>query len=326
MSIVTCQHWVEQLWVLCMALTSDGIVGSGVVDHLAVNHERLGRELPESLAGIHSSVSQLALELGVIDGAEFVGAGGVVGQVGSEDGLVEVGHDVIEEGLLLLWLDGVDLAKGKTHESISVGVLDERLGNSGGHLNGLLGDSSATNVNGVKANVAGGTATIAVGDEETGTIHGLEGSAFGGIESSMAANGTPRKLGAEDPEVTAARVEVQVEGLAADLHGRQEEGLVLLGVRGDFTALVGSVGGRGRSGSGGAASPVGFEAVLAHGLAHGHGAILPLDLGVKVTGNLKRALSKGLGGLGRGGPCEDDGRQESDKKDNDTEGVHYENA
>lgn len=108
-------------------LTSNGSVGLGVLDALAANGEELGVNLPESAGSVNRGKGHLTLELGLIDAAELVGARGIVPQVSSKDGLLESGQEVLKERLLLLGLDGVEVAEGETDEAVGGRVLDERL-------------------------------------------------------------------------------------------------------------------------------------------------------------------------------------------------------
>ena len=61
---------------------------------------------------------QIALKLRRVDASEFVGADGRVPQVGCEDGLGQAVFDVVEKGLLLQGLDGVDGAKGQADQAV----------------------------------------------------------------------------------------------------------------------------------------------------------------------------------------------------------------
>lgn len=93
---------------------------------IASNGKGVGAELPETLRGVYSRPSQGAVELGGVDGAKLVLARSGMLQIGREDGLGKRGDGVVEEGLLLRGLHGVELAEGEAHEAIALGILDER--------------------------------------------------------------------------------------------------------------------------------------------------------------------------------------------------------
>ncbi|KAL1851360.1 hypothetical protein VTK73DRAFT_9452 [Phialemonium thermophilum] len=84
-----------------------------------------------------------------------------------------------------------------------------------------LSESWAADGDGVEVDVAAGRAAVAVGDGPGGAREALGGAALGGVVEGLAVDGAARGLGAEDPEVAGARVEVQVQGLrrGADGHG-----------------------------------------------------------------------------------------------------------
>ena len=67
-----------------------------------------GGKAPESLAIVNSGVGDVAGVLGVVNVAEVVGAWFALQKVGGEEGRIEEGFGVGEEGLLLVRSDGVD--------------------------------------------------------------------------------------------------------------------------------------------------------------------------------------------------------------------------
>lgn len=204
----------------------------------AVDGEALAAELPEALCRVDGDPGQLALELGPVDGAKRVGAGRVLPQVGREDGLGEVGLDVFEKRLLLLGLDRVDLGKGQAHEAVAALVHDKLLGHGRGELDGLVGKGRAADVDHVGADVALGAGAVAVRDPEGGALHGLERGRLGGIEDPVVGREGRRQLLVEDPEIGRARVEVEVDGLSANLDGGDELDVVLLGQGGHASHLI----------------------------------------------------------------------------------------
>ena len=122
----------------CGSRVGDGLAAGDVGRRAAsADSKRLRRELPEARGGVDVGPVQRAGEFGVVDGAEFVRSGGGVAEVGSEDGFRQGCDGIVKEGLLLLWLDGVELAECQPDESIGGGVLDEGLGDSCGEFYGL---------------------------------------------------------------------------------------------------------------------------------------------------------------------------------------------
>lgn len=233
----------------------NGLSTSGtLLGGAAVNGKAFAGELPESLGVVDGDPGHGAGELGGVDAAELVGAGGVGTKVSSEERLGERGHDVVEEGLLLLGLDGVELGKGKTEETVVVGVLDERLGDGGGELDGLGSDSGATNVDRVGTDVSGGSGAITVADLEGSTLHQSERLRLGGIENSVSRGSSSAQLVVEHPEIRRTRVKVEVESLATNIDGRQVLDVVCLGGVDDETSAGSSSGSIARVGGGGRTS------------------------------------------------------------------------
>lgn len=172
--------------------------GSGVSDRLSTSNshrgartdrELGGAELPESVGGVDSSPLHRAVELGAVDCAEGVCAGSGLAEISGENGQGERRHDVVEEGLLLRGLDGVELAEREADEPVGVGVLNEGRGDGCCELNGLLGNCRAANVDNVGADVASSSGSVSVGDGEGGTLHQSEGSGLGGVEVGVAGLG-----------------------------------------------------------------------------------------------------------------------------------------
>ena len=100
-----------------------------------------------------------------------------------------------------------------------MGVLDEGLRDCGGHLNRLVGDARAADIDRVGADVACGARGVAVGDSVAGALHELEGVGFGRVVDPMPGCAGGAELIGEDPEIRGAAVEIHVYGLAADLDG-----------------------------------------------------------------------------------------------------------
>lgn len=107
----------------------DGVGALRVLEHLVANGE-LGRgELPEAGLSLDGDPCHLACGLGHVDLSELVYTCAVGVEVGSEDGHVEIVHDVVEEGLcggfLGAVVDGVELRESKADKTVSVSVLNE---------------------------------------------------------------------------------------------------------------------------------------------------------------------------------------------------------
>lgn len=80
----------------------------------------------------------------------------------SEQRLVKIGLDGVEEGCLGLGADGVDGAESKTQQAIVALVLYELLADLLGSLNCLASGLDSTNGYGVFVDITTGTAAIAV--------------------------------------------------------------------------------------------------------------------------------------------------------------------
>lgn len=109
--------------------------------HLSTDrHGTSGAELPETVGGVDCSPLHGTVELGGVNVTELVSTGCSWAEIGGEDRGLEVRGCVVEEGLLLLRLHGVELGEGESDKSVGLSVLCERLGNGGGELDGLVGD------------------------------------------------------------------------------------------------------------------------------------------------------------------------------------------
>lgn len=212
--------------------------GSGISDSLATSNghgststdlELVGGELPETVGSVDSGPGQGSVELGRVDVAELVGADGSLTKIGGEDGLCERGQGVVEEGLLLGGLDSVELREGEADESVGVLVLHEGSRDSGGKLDGLAGDSCASNVHCVSSHVTSSSGSVTVRDGPGCSGHQLEAGGLLRVEVRVAGLGSSAELCVEQPEIGGSRVEVHVHGLATDLNGRKVFDVALLG-------------------------------------------------------------------------------------------------
>lgn len=161
--------------------------GTRVLNGLAADAVGRGIELPEALAGVDRGEVNVARVLAGVDASELVGSGGVVLKVGSEERLVQVVHDAVEEGLLRLRLHGVDAAEGETEETVVVLVGDKGAGELGGELDSLSGGSSTADVDIVEADGTGSTAAVAVLDLPGALRVFLPGGALARVKCSVLA-------------------------------------------------------------------------------------------------------------------------------------------
>ena len=170
----------------------NGIRALGVLEELVTDSELGGIELPETGLGLDGNPGHLALELGSIDLAKLVHTCAIGVEVGGEDRHVEVAHNIVEEGLrrslLGAIVDSVEVRESKTNKTIGVGVLNERLRNLVGQLNGLALNLDASDGDGVRTDCSSSTRAVTVADLPLSTLSLLEGSRLGGIEGSVAAS------------------------------------------------------------------------------------------------------------------------------------------
>ena len=130
--------------------------------------------------------------------------------------------DVAEEGVLLLWDDGVAAHEAEAEQAVRVAVLHEGGGDGCGELDGLFGHGGRADGDGVGADGARGAGFVAVGDFEGREGHGAEGGGFLGIVDGVAGGLRGGKLRVEYPEIGGAGVKVHHQGLPPDLHRREE--------------------------------------------------------------------------------------------------------
>jgi hypothetical protein len=181
----------------------NGVRALGVLEELVTDGKFGGGELPETGLSLDGDPGHLTLKLGSINLAKLVDTCAIGVQVGSEDGHVKASHDVVEEGLcgslLGTIVDSVEAGEGESDETISVGILDERLRDGVGQLNSLALNLDSADSNSVCANNSSGTGAITVADLPLLTSGRLEGSGLRGIEGCMLADGSLIKLSAEHP-------------------------------------------------------------------------------------------------------------------------------
>ena len=181
----------------------NGIRALGVLNHLVANSELGGGELPESSLSLDRNPGHLAGDLGSVDLSEVVAACTIGVEVGSEHGHVEIFHNVVEEGLrgclLGAVVDSVEVGESKTDETVSVSVLNKRLGDRIGQLDDLVLDLNTSNGDSVRANDTSSTGAITIADFPLRTGNCLERSRLSGIKCGVLTDGSLGKLGAEHP-------------------------------------------------------------------------------------------------------------------------------
>ena len=160
------------------------------------------------MRGVDGGVLDRALELGGVDEAELVRAGGGVFEVRGEERGGQIVLDVVEEGLLRLRLYGVEGRKGQADQAVGVGVGDEGGGRAGGQFDGLGRHGRAADVDGVGADDARCAGRVAVLDAPGGVLELGVGGGFGGVVERVGGLLGLGEEGGEEPEVGGAGVEV----------------------------------------------------------------------------------------------------------------------
>lgn len=180
--------------------TSVGNSGNSRVGvYLAVaNTNTRDLEAPVALGVVDRNSRDGAVVLGSIDEAKVVGAGLALLQVDGEDGFIESVDDIVEEGILSHRADAVELAEGKTDETIVILVQVELSGNRCRSFNGLGGRSDAADGDLVDEDVASSARAVAVGDDPGGVDH--LGAVVGNVDG-VAVGGLGRELRGEDPSI-----------------------------------------------------------------------------------------------------------------------------
>lgn len=181
------------------ARVGDGGAASLAVVGLAIDAGKRRLELPVTLRLVDGGVGDFAGVLGRVDGAELIGSGGILVEVGSEDGAAELGLDVFEPGLLAFGLNTVDGAETETEKSVAVGVVNEGAGDLFGEFDGLLLDGDTADFDMIIADRSRSTGAITVADGPRSAGKFGPGGGLGGIEDRMALDLVCTQLGAEHP-------------------------------------------------------------------------------------------------------------------------------
>lgn len=155
--------------------------------------------MPEAGGGVDGDGGELALELGRVDVAEFIGASCAVLEVRGEDGAAEERADVGEEGVLLCGADGVQGRKGETYEAVGRGIGGEGAGDLSRKADSLGRHGRTANVHRVGSDGAQGEGAVAVADVECGSGQGGGGAGFGGVVDCVARLRRRWEVGVKDP-------------------------------------------------------------------------------------------------------------------------------
>lgn len=191
-----------------------GGVEAGVADL-----ESRGVEAPEAAGVVNGRVLDLSGVLGLVDVPKVVASGSLLHEVDGEQRTGKVVHGVLEESLLLLWLDGVEGAEAESEKTggSSIGLEGGR--NLLSRLNSLSLDSYAANGNDVGVNGAGRCASIAIGDVPGCPLHLSRSGTEVWVVLDLAILLVLRCLVGVHPEVCGAGIKVEVDCLrwCADL-------------------------------------------------------------------------------------------------------------
>lgn len=277
--------------------TNDAVVGEVITDAVAG-----GGELPVAGQLGHVDVGQVVLEGGV-DEAEVVGAGGLVVQVGGEDGLVEGVQGVgpamgvskretilsgrpglyatstawknIPEGRLGLGRDGVQAVEAETQEAVHLRLGSEGAGDGLGGLDGLRGHGDTTDGDRVGVDDTAGGGAVTVRDVPGVPAEELGGGGVIRVVRVLAVDVGAGSEGREDPQVRGAGVEVQVQDLGRGADGDGGHVGIVVGVDGGGGgATVVALGVSLEGVLDGSLQPVGDRGPELHvGPVHGQGAV-----------------------------------------------------
>lgn len=102
----------------------------------------------------------------------------MVAQVCGEDWRVQTSLRIVEEGLLLSWLDSVQAAEGQTHKPINRGVRRKARRYGLRELNSLVLHRQAADSDCIRVDVAGRRRSISVRDGPRGSRENLGSAAF----------------------------------------------------------------------------------------------------------------------------------------------------
>lgn len=150
------------------------------------------------MATIHVRVGDVACIFRVVNVSEVVRARFTLKEICSEQGRVEEGFGVGEEGLLLVGGDGVDGGEGEAEEAVGF-VLGEFGGDGLGEFDGLAGYGCAAYVDGVAVDVTAGGAAVTVADGPCLAGEDFGASGFGGVVDVMVGLFVGGEFGRKDP-------------------------------------------------------------------------------------------------------------------------------
>lgn len=236
LSVVLAEDSSGQVDQGCTGVSNGGEAGVG---ERVTNTVSGGGELPVAGQLGHADVGQVILE-GRVDEAEVVRAGGIVVQVGAEDGVVKGVQGVGPEGGLGLGGDSVQGVEAQTQETVNGGLGGERAGHGLGGLNGLRGHSDATDGDGVGVDDTAGGGAVTVRDVPGVARQELGSGGVTRVVGVLAVDLGAGGEGGEDPEIRRTGVKVQVQDLGGSTDGNGGDVGIVVGVDGGAggTALV----------------------------------------------------------------------------------------
>ena len=144
-----------------------------------------GREGPEALRVVHGGVGDVARVLARVNVAEVVAARRALFQVCREERGVEAGLGVVEEGLCLVGLDGIDRAEGEAEKTVAL-VLSEFRADLLRQFDDLASHGCTADVDDIGVDVAAGGAAISITDAPSFAVADLGGRGLGGVVDVVA--------------------------------------------------------------------------------------------------------------------------------------------
>ena len=183
---------------------SGSSVGNGAGDgtsRCAANAVSISVEGPETPAAVDVDVGDVAGVGRVIDSAEGVGSRPALLEIGGEQWRRQAGLNVVEEGQLLLGLDGVDGGKGQAEKAIVAGVLLELGAHLFGEFDSLVGESGLANSNGIGVDISTRAAPITIADAPSVALELIGGARLGWVVGVVTIDFVSRGLRGEDPAI-----------------------------------------------------------------------------------------------------------------------------
>lgn len=143
-----------------------------------------------------------------------------VSQANGEKVLGQLGANVGEPSLLLGRLNGVSSIVAKAKQAVGESVLGELVAHFLGRLNSLVGNAQSSDGNDIVVDDSTGATLVGIANLPGLSVLQLSGRALARVVQSLAMDFVGVGVGAEDPEVTGASVEIEVDGLSwgSNLH------------------------------------------------------------------------------------------------------------